>query len=216
MIDLSAEKLQAVEEAVDVRSIKGSSCHPQSLIDANVKDCDVLIAATNSDEVNLLSAALGKRMGATKTVARIHNRSYTRHSEFDYREQFDIDHLICPEQLTSAAITANLTDPGVVEIESFAHNMIEMHRYEVVDGSKCVGPDLSQISLPDGVRVAVIERNEKFFTPVATTIFEVGDIVTILGSPEQFKQVKSLFHEYQNVNMNLSTTIRIFVLQYES
>lgn len=193
VIDLVQEKLQTIEETIDITSLKGSSCQAHTLTAANVSGCDVLIAATNSDEANLLTAALGKKMGASVVVARIHDRDYFDNKDFSYSEHFGIDHLICPEQLTSLAITANLSDPGVIEIEHFAQNQIEMHRYRVTLESKVVGPTLRELSLPIGMRFAVVERDLKAFIPTADTTLEIGDIVTLVGKTEQFKEVKILF-----------------------
>ena len=194
VVDIRPDKLSSVEEVVDVRSIKGFSCHPRTLLAAGVPSCDVLIAATNQDEINLLTAALGKRMGAAKVVARIHNRAYIDTSDLDYCKQFDIDHLICPEQLTSAAIVGNLEDPGVMAIERFAHNQIEMHRYTVVDESAAIGAKLSALDLPLGVRVAVISRDGHPFAPGGETVLHGNDIVTLIGEKRHFKQVQHMFH----------------------
>ena len=66
MIDLSSKKLRSLEEHVDIRSIMGSACHAKILEEAGVERCDLLVAATNQDEVNLLSGVVAKRMGAKK------------------------------------------------------------------------------------------------------------------------------------------------------
>src|SRR5690606_4511978 len=95
--------------------------------------------------------------------------------------------------LTSMAIVANLSDPGVIEIEHFAQNQIEMHRYRVTVESKVVGPDLRALNLPLGMRFAVVERNGKSFVPTAETTLEIGDVVTLVGKAEQFNEVKILF-----------------------
>jgi len=200
MIDTSIDHLKTLEEIVDVRSLRGSSCHPATLREAGIEHCDLLIAATNQDEINLLSAALGKRMGAKRVVARIHNRAYIDCSVIDYKKEFDISHLICPEQLTSLAIAGRLEDPGVMAIERFAQNKIEMHRYAVKKDSDAIGTRLSELHLPTGVRLAVVQRAGRYFTPVGDTILAPDDVVTLIGERKHFKQVQHMFHHQTRTN----------------
>src|SRR5690606_36273542 len=86
VIDVSGSRLRELEEHMDVTSIKASCCYPDTLRDAKASSCDLLVAATIQDEMNLLTAALGKRMGAARVVARIHERNYMSKGAMDYGE----------------------------------------------------------------------------------------------------------------------------------
>jgi trk system potassium uptake protein TrkA len=194
IIDTNSKRLTAIEEQIDVRSLRGSSSHPQVLLDAEVDKADLLVAATNSDEINLLTAALGKHIGCERVIARVHNRAYIDSQSFDYCTHFNIDHLICPEQLTSRAIAASLSDPGVMEIKFFAANQIEMHKYVVQGNSAALGVKLCDLKLPAQVRVAVVEREGRYFIADGETAFHIEDKVTVIGKQEGFKEIQSLFH----------------------
>ncbi|MEZ4751080.1 MAG: Trk system potassium transporter TrkA [Bdellovibrionota bacterium] len=204
VIDVATARLALVEESVDVRSIRGSSCHPETLKEASVGSADLLIAATNHDEFNLLSAALGKRMGAGRVVARIHHRTYIDSTLMDYGKEFSIDHLICPEQLTSQAITGKLEDPGVMAIERFAQNKIEMHRYTVERDSKAIGTKLSELRLPTEVRLAVVNRDGHYFTPGGETTLLADDVVTLIGETKHFTLVRHLFSPRKTSNNSVA------------
>lgn len=193
VIDINVDKLNAVGNTVDATLVKGSSTHPNTLLDIGIENVDALIAATNSDEVNLLTAALGKRLGAQRVIARIHNRSLFESSQFSYTTEFGIDHLMCPEQFTSSLITSNLSDPGVSEIEHFAESEIETHRYVTQKGSSCLGMDLQGLGLPQGMRIAVVKRQGKSFIPEAATVLEQGDEVTLVGRQAHFDHVQKMF-----------------------
>ena len=78
VVDVSAAALKKLDEQVDVRSLVGSSCHAGVLREAGVEKADLLVAATNQDEINLLTATIGKRIGATKVIARIHHTPTSR------------------------------------------------------------------------------------------------------------------------------------------
>lgn len=193
VIDFSSEKLKELDDYIDVGSIKGNSCHPDILKEAGIAQADLLLAATDKDEVNLLTATLAKKMGCKKVIARVHERATLQAEVLDYKKALDIDHIICPEKLTSNEITSKITDPGVMEIEHFADNQLEMHRYEVKNSSKIVGKSLSQVNFPKDIRAAVIKRESIYIIPEASTILEANDIITLIGKPDAFLEVQSMF-----------------------
>ena len=94
LIDVGSEPLRKFEELVDVRSIKGSSAHAAVLREAGVDKCDLLVAATDQDEINLLSGVIAKRMGAGRVITRIHHKAYIDRATLDYAKSLDLDHLI--------------------------------------------------------------------------------------------------------------------------
>ncbi|NRA45426.1 MAG: Trk system potassium transporter TrkA [Oligoflexales bacterium] len=196
VVDISSEKLQAIEENVDITSIAGSCCLPDTIHKARVDTCDTLIAATDSDEVNLLTAAIAKRKGAKKVIARIHDKDFLHEDKFCFLQEFGIDHLICPEKLTSEGIVANLADPSVLEVENFDRHDLEMHRYKVPEDSPSIGIMLSEMDLPLGVRLAVVSRQGlQAFIPDAKTRLAAGDIVTIISSKGLFQATQRLFSQ---------------------
>ena len=196
VVDISNAKLQAIEENVDITSIVGSCCLPDTILKARVDTCDTLIAATDSDEVNLLTAAIAKRKGAKKVIARIHDKDFLHADKFCFIQGFGIDHLICPEKLTSEGIVANLADPAVLEVETFDRHSLEMHRYRVPEDSPSIGIMLSEMDLPHGVRLAVVSRQGSgAFIPEAKTMLVAGDIVTIISSKGQFQATQRLFSQ---------------------
>ncbi len=148
-----------------------------------------------------MTAALAKRMGCEKVIARVHHRAYVNQKSFNYCSKFDIDHLICPEQLTSRAITSNLSDPGVMEIKYFAANQIEMHKYVVKSNSPALGVKLKNLQLPPQMRIAVVERKGSYFIVDGETAFEIDDKVTVIGKEKGFKDIQTFFQKSKNNQM---------------
>ena len=203
MIDSSAEPLRKFDELIDIRSITGSSAHAAVLRDAGVEKCDLLVAATNRDEVNLLTGAIAKRMGATRVIARIHHRAYIDRSALDYAKYLDLDHLICPEHLTAQVIARTLSNPSAQAIERFAGDKIEMQQYAVPECSPTIGVPLSRLELPPGVRLATIKRREQAFVPHANSALQVGDVATVIGETRHFDTVRKVLHQQKRLTSNV-------------
>ncbi len=205
VIDTKEEKLARLDQRVEARLVKGSSCQWQTLKKAGIKDCDVVVAATNMDEINLLTGAIAKKMGVPKVISRIHDSHYDSNEQFDYAKSLDIDHLIFPEELTAKTILAQLKDPGVSAIEHFADSKLSMHKYEVQENSLLVGPPLKEINFPFGMKLVSIKRNRESILPNAETTIQKGDLVTLIGPEAEFEKINSYFTE--SVNRRLEIVI---------
>ena len=193
LIDTSATKLQGLEDRLDLRTLRGNCAHAEVLAEAGAAKCDLLVAATNVDEVNLLSAAVGKGLGAKKCAARVHHSAYADQGGLDYAAHLGIDQLICPEYLTSLAIARSLRNPGALAVEEFARGAIEMQEMPVEDEAPAVRTALLELKLPPGVRLAQIRRSGESFIPKATTVVQQGDIVTLIGEQAAFEQGRKAF-----------------------
>lgn len=196
VVDTQAQKLEAIFDQYDVSTVTGSCCLPNTMKLAKFSECDVLIAATNSDEINLLTATVGKQMGIAHVIARIHERDFLDSSTFNFGKNLGIDTLICPEKITSEKIVANITDTSILDFDHFERHDIEVYRYKIPHIGEFVGKPLKDLKLPLGVRVAVIDREGLAFLPNANSQIKVGDIVTFISSSGQFKQTQSLFNRH--------------------
>jgi len=194
VIDLEPTKLSMLDETMDVRSMPGNAAHADVLRQSGVQRCDLFLAATNIDEINLLAASVAKAVGARKCIARIHHSAYLDHKAFDYREQFGIDHLVCPELTTASAISEKLRNPGALAIERFARGRIEMQQLPVSANARAVGKPLMEVRLPGPARLAAVERRGVVFVPDGATELHEGDIVTLVGDKESFDEWRKLFH----------------------
>ena len=183
VIDENAECLERLGQVVEAKMVLGSACHAQTLMEADVPSCDVMIAATSLDEINLLSGALCKQLGANKVISRIHNRNYRTSMRFDYAKGLGIDHLIYPEELTARSICSHINDPGVMAIQSFARDQIELHQYRIELKSKVANIPLKNIKLPEGLRIIKVRREGELII-LRKHRNEAGDIVTMIGPRE--------------------------------
>ena len=203
IIETSEKAIARVENNIDARIVSGSACHADVLRRAEVSQCDILMAATSLDEVNLLTASIGKKMGAKSVMARIHNTSYFDES-FDYRESFGVDHFVCPEQLTARAIASDLTEPNTAQIPRFAQNEIEIRNLKVSKKSSAIHTELRELNLPPGVRIALIKRDGHSIAPEASTKLAPLDHIAVVGPSDAFKEVLTVFGQGTNGTQNLA------------
>ncbi|MCZ6444981.1 MAG: Trk system potassium transporter TrkA [Planctomycetota bacterium] len=195
VIDTDPERLRAVADTMDVATCCGNGAEAAVQREAGGDHCDLLLAATGSDEVNLLTATIAKGVGATKTIARVHHGSFFEHRGLDYRQYLSIDRLICPEYSTALAIASTLRNPGALAIETFARGAIQMQQFPVSDDATAIGKPLSELSLPLGARLAAITRNGEAFIPEASSAVQTGDTVILVGNASAFQEARKLFHD---------------------
>jgi trk system potassium uptake protein len=116
---------QAAEE-LDALVIAGNGANPKLLTEAGIKSSDLLVAASNSDEVNIIACLAAKSQGVSRTVARIHNPDYYESGEPFAREMLGIDFMIHTEQMAALEIKEALLVPGAINVDTFAEDTIEV------------------------------------------------------------------------------------------
>jgi len=195
MIDMSLETLEALEDTLDVRTLHGMACDAQVLGEAGVATCDLLVAATDADETNLLCATVAKSLGAKRTIARAHHSTYHPGSGTDFASRLNIDALVFPEYLTALEIARIVRNPGAMAIEHFARGRIEMQQLAVSPDAAALGQPLIDLrdKLPHGFLLGTVKRGAEVFIPDANTVLQAGDIVTMLGETAMFEKVKRIF-----------------------
>ncbi len=116
VIDLSTDRLRHLDDTLDVRTLAGHCAHVDVLRAAGAEKCDMMLAATQVDEINLLSASFAKAVGARKTIVRVHHTANFSLRGSAYARHLGIDELICPEQLTAIEIARTLRNPGSIAL----------------------------------------------------------------------------------------------------
>lgn len=194
VIDRKPASLATIEAALDVRVLEGNGAHADVLREAGAATADVFLAATSSDEINLLAASVASGVGAERVIARVHHSAYFDQRGLDYASHLGVNYLVCPENTTAMAIAQTLRNPGAIAVERFARGRIEMQQLPVTRGAPAVGRVLSDIDLPSSVRVAVIERAGQARIPDAAAVVREDDVVTLVGDVTAFDKARRLFH----------------------
>ncbi len=193
VIDRSAERLRTITETLDVRTLEGSASDARALKEAGVADADLIVAATNFDEINLVAASIGAAMGAKRSIARVHHSAFLGQSDLHYERHFGVDRLLCPEYSTATAIARSLRNPAALAIENFAGGRIDLHEFSVSANAPAIGRPLAKVSMPGHSRLAAVSRNNKVFLPEAGTELQAGDRIVLVANSEVFDEARRQF-----------------------
>ncbi len=193
LVDSSRSVLNLAEEQLDVQTVCGSACDAITLFQAGVQSCDLCLAVTSHDEINLVGGSLAKAMGADRSIGRVFNPGYRDSSTFDYRRHFGIDRLLSLEHLTSLEIAKAIRMQSLFAVENFARGGIEVQEVAVEAESPAVGVPLQKLDLPKEVRIGLVMAGKRTFIPGASDVMHAGDHVTLIGTRDKLEDVKRLF-----------------------
>ncbi|MDR0414630.1 MAG: Trk system potassium transporter TrkA [Prevotellaceae bacterium] len=178
VVDPSEERLHAVESSVDVVIVQGSTTSVEVLEKANIRKADLLIAVTPSEDTNIVTCMLGKKMGARQTIARIDHNEYL---DVENRSTFThagIDNMFYPEKIAAGEIVNLLSQTSTSEYIEFANGKLVMMVFRLDDGAPIAGKTVAELTHRAKkleYRVIAINRNEKTIIPHRLDAFEPGD-----------------------------------------
>ena len=186
VIDTSASKVEAITGRCDIMGIVGNGAMHTVQKEAGIQTADLLIAVTNSDELNLLCCVVAKREGKCKTIARVKNPEYSKESPY-IKEQLGLAMVINPEYVAAEEISRVLRFPAAVKIEPFAKGKVELIKFKLAQGSKLIGLSVKDImtKYPSEILFATIERGEEAFIASGSFTFEEKDVVSVIGTPKK-------------------------------
>ena len=182
IVDRSEEALKRCEDTLDVLCVRGNGANAATLVDAGADKADIIIAATASDETNMLCCLIAKRLGTKYTIARIRDPEYHDSLTILQREM-GIDMAINPERATAQEISRLLRFPFASNIESFARGRVEMVEFRAQESDVVVGHALKNLNhrlkgLPQ-VLYAAVEREGEVIIPNGDFTIRPGDRVYV-------------------------------------
>jgi trk system potassium uptake protein len=182
--------------ALDVQVIVGNGTNPDVLRQAGVPTCDVLVAATGMDEVNVLAALIANRLGSPTTICLASRDDLLQPlgGRDLLREHVGIDRVVWPEAQLAENIERIVTVPGALDAETFAQGRVALLEYRLDPGSRLLGTPLSGVPLPRGVLIVAVRRHDRVVIPDGATRLEAGDKVFVMGLTAAVGDVRSMFH----------------------
>lgn len=183
IIGLDPAKIKKVTEKLDVMAFQGNACQPSILIKAGIKTSEMVIAASNIDEINIMICAMAHKFNVKKKIARIRNLEYTGSNKiFDPKELF-VDTAINPDEIIIDFIAKVIETPGAMNVAEFAGGEIQLIGFEVSDDAPIVGKklaDLSGIYSLDSFLITGISRKGVMIIPKGEDRIQTGDHIYIL------------------------------------
>jgi trk system potassium uptake protein TrkA len=169
----------------------GDAADEELLVEENIDSVDVFCALTNSEEANILSAMLAKRLGARRVMALISRPAYA-----DLTQIGSIDVAISPQTVTIGSLLAYVRRGDVVQVHSLRRGSAEAMETIAhgARGGKVVGRPIEDIKLPDGAKIVAVARGDQVIMAHHDTVIENGDhVILFLSDKRHVEQVERLF-----------------------
>lgn len=183
VIDKDAAAVKAVSNTYDVLGVIGNGSSYRILMEAGIETANLLIAVTDSDELNLLCCTIAKKVGRCAAIARVRTPDYT--DELPYlRARLGISMIINPELEAAREIARLLRLPGAISINPFAKGHAEMVKFKLTEDSPLCGKALMQLqqTFSVGLLVCGVERDGELTIPNGSFVLESGDIVSFIAT----------------------------------
>ena len=177
-------------EPLDVQFVLGTGTSSDVLRQAGIQGADVLVACTGLDEVNIVTCAMARKIGAPRTICFVSREEFL---DLPDRERdlapFGIDRVIWPEAQLATDIERIIETPGALDAESFADGAIRLVEYRIDEGAPWTGRPIADLHLPRGSLIVAVRRGDEVFIPRGSSEVAVGDKAVIIGTPEALRDV---------------------------
>ncbi len=193
VIEQDDERRAIVEHSLDVMTITGNGASPRVLAEVGIGDVGLMIAVTDSDEVNMIACVAAKQHGVPKVIARVRNTEYLEEDCQAFGRTLGIDLMINPEMVTAMEISQILRTPAALDVEDFAGGKVRLLEVKVRENSSYSGVQLRYLPLPDNVLIAGILRHNKMIIPSGSDAVEDNDSVFFLGERDAIHALESQF-----------------------
>lgn len=189
VVDKDPDIVSSLGNAMDIICMEGNGASYATLKEINTDKTDIVLAVTDSDELNILSCFTAHMLGAKHTVARIRDVDYARQNHF-YRDKLGISMIINPELATAMEIYRLLRFPSATRVEVFARGRAELVEMSLGEGSLLSGKSLIEINQGMGINLLIcaVARQGEVFVPNGNTVLNSGDVLYMTGAAEEFRK----------------------------
>lgn len=191
-VDRSQDTIEEISNIYDVMCVCGNGADNDTLSEAGVEKCDLFVAVTHSDETNMLSCFLARRMGAQHTIARIRNPEYNDNSLGYMRQQLDISMSLNPDLLAAHELYNILKLPSAVRIETFSARSVEMVELVLKPDSPLDGLSLAELRRRyPGAKflICAVQRSEEVVIPSGSFTLRAGDKIALTAAPTEIQKL---------------------------
>ena len=193
LVDRNPKVLEGLQGRLDIRTIAGQASAPEVLLRAGVEDVDMVLAVTDSDEINMIACQIAHSLFNTPTkIARVRSPAYLAYPDLFCSGSIPIDVIISPEQVVTEQIQRLIEYPGALQVIDFAGGKIRLVGLRAYYGGALVGQALRELGnhLPSvSTRVAAIYRRDRAIIPTGDTIIEPDDEVFFIATKDDIRTV---------------------------
>ncbi|MBE6816820.1 MAG: Trk system potassium transporter TrkA [Ruminococcaceae bacterium] len=188
VIDKDKELIEELINFYDIMGVVGNGASFSMQMEAGIKDADLIIAVTESDELNLLCCTVARRVGNCAAIARVRNPDYSL--EIDYlRNKLGLAMIINPELEASREMARVLLLPTALDVNSFAHGQAELVKFKVKEQSMLNGMTVAEVGAKtNNALICAVERKGKIYIPWGDFVMEAGDSVSVAAPRKMVKE----------------------------
>lgn len=185
MIDLSSDKIKSVTSRFDVMGVVGNGATHTTQKEAGIKKADLLIAVTDSDELNLLCCMIAKKNSKCEVIAKLQNPEYSSESEY-LQKELGLAMVINPEMAAAEEIARVIRFPSATKIETFAGGKVELIKFRIPEGSIISGMAVKDVmrKLRPDILMCTVEREDESFIVNGDFVLYGKDTLSIIASPK--------------------------------
>ena len=188
VIDTDAERLSALGDRYDVRTVEGNGTTKRVMRDAGVQDAGLLIACSPREEANLVSAMLARKLSRARVIVRTSSPEYLE----AWRErEIDVDFMVSSELETANAISGLIGIPAARQTDVFADGKVQIVEFDVPQDAgpgPVIGRPLREAEIPGDSKVVAIIRGKELLMPHGGESIEPGDRIVIIAAPASARQ----------------------------
>lgn len=193
IIDKNAQKIQAMTDLYDVMGLVGNGASYNVQMEAGIDNTDLIIAVTDSDELNLLCCTVAKRVGDCAAIARVRTPDYSK--EVGYlREKLGLAMIINPELEAAKEASRILYLPTTLEVNSFAHGQAELIKFKIPENNVLDGITIAHLGKNidiTNILICAIERDGEVYIPSGDFQMEKDDIISFVASRQNARSFLS-------------------------
>ena len=189
VVDQNEDLVNSASEQLDALVMHGNGASPKLLAEVGARKSDLLIAVTDSDEVNITACLVAKAQGVKQTVARIRDPDYYDTREPFARDVLGIDFVIHTERAAAEEIRDALRVPGTVNVDTYAGDAIEVAEVVLEEDSPAAGRAVRDVRLPERSLVVGVSRGSETIIPRGDTVLEARDHVFLISERQRVSRV---------------------------
>ncbi len=208
LVDIDEKRLNDLELRLDIQTVLGSATQPNVLIKAGTEQADMLIAVTNSDEVNMLSCFIAYQLFRTpKKVARIRSEDYLHYPKLFAEDKLPIDVCISPEELITKHIKYLIMYPGATQVISFGQqDSYQLTLLKCKKNAPIVQKtiaEISELSPKEEFRIVGVFRNQKPIELTKDTQVQADDELLFMCKQNMLMQVLHVYSQHDYLNRRI-------------
>lgn len=183
VIDKNSTKLQTLSNNYDVMTVCGNGASYSVQREAGIESADLIIAVTDSDELNLLCCTVASRSGKCSAIARVRTPDYSIEANY-LKNRLGLARIINPELEAANEVTRILSLPTALDVTPFAHGQVEMVKIKIPENSFLDNMEIQNISknISTDFLISAVERNGEVFIPSGSFILKSGDIMSVVAA----------------------------------